>query len=146
MSGGLARHTAPDRMDYLKLLTRLFDELVPVNCFGLNDCSAAMNHVTIVQMSDADAELYLRLLYKVLVSGVSDAPVRLPTREQYAAASDELSREVVIELDADPVNLDRYQLYSTYTASATPSDVWWVTRVTLHAMEKMPEMGSAISS
>ncbi|MEI6003031.1 hypothetical protein H3V53_39910 [Paraburkholderia bengalensis] len=74
------------------------------------------------------------------MSSVSDAPVRLPKREQYAGASDELSREVVMELDADPVNLDRYQLYTTYPASATPSDVCWVTRVTLHAMEKMPEM------
>ncbi|MBP0593388.1 hypothetical protein J8I87_27570 [Paraburkholderia sp. LEh10] len=139
MSSGLARLTPADRLLYLQLFTRLLDELVPVNCFGLVDISAVMNRITIAQMSDADAEQYLQLLYKVLVSSASDVTERLPTPEQYAAAMETLSREIVIELDADPVNLDRYQLYTTHPASATPSDVCWMTRVTLHAIEKMPE-------
>lgn len=139
ISGGLARLTPADRLRYLQLFTRLLDELVPVNCFGLVDISAVMNRITIAQMSDADAELYLDLLYKVLVSGGTDAAVRLPTAQQFAAAVEELSRAIVIELHADPVDLERYQFYSTHRSVATPADVCWTTRVTLHAIAKMPE-------
>lgn len=139
MSSGLARLTPADRLLYLQLFTRLLDELVPVNCFGLVDINAAMNHITIDQMSAADAELYLRLLFKVLKSSGSAAPVGMPTAQQYSAAVEALSREIVVELDADPVNLDRYHLYTTHPELATPSDVCWLTRVTLHAIERMPE-------
>ena len=139
MSSGLARLTPGDRLIFLKLFTRLLDELVPVNCFGLFDISAVMNHITIAQMSDADAELYLGLIYKVLVSSASDMPVRLPTSRQYAGAVEVLSHEIFIELDADPVNIDLYGLYAEHPELATPSDVCWMTRVTLHAIERMPE-------
>jgi hypothetical protein len=139
MSSGLARLTPADRLTYLQLFTHLLDEFVPVNCFGLVDINAVMNRITLSQMSDADAERYLRLIYKVLVSSASGVPVRLPTPQQYSAAVDVLSSEIVIELDADPVNLDRYQSYSAHPESSTPSDVCWTTRVTLHAIERMPE-------
>ena len=140
MSSGLARLTSEDRLLYLQLFSRLLDELVPVNCFGLVDMSAVMNRITMAQMSDTDAELYLRLLYKVLVSSTSDAPVRLPSPQEYAAALEQLSGAIVIELDADPANLDRYELYTLHPSAATPSDVCWMTRVTLHAIAKMPRM------
>ncbi|WP_213309008.1 hypothetical protein [Paraburkholderia sacchari] len=139
MSSGLARLTPTERLTYVKLFAHLLDELVPVNCFGLVDINAVMNQITLAQMSDADAELYLRLIYKVLASSASDAPVRLPTRQQYSAAVDTLSSEVVVELDADPVDLDRYLSYTTHPEVLTPSDVCWTTRVTLHALERMPE-------
>ncbi|WP_233853587.1 hypothetical protein [Paraburkholderia sp. HD33-4] len=139
MSSGLARLTPADRLTYVKLFAHLLDEFVPVNCFGLVDINAVMNRITLAQMSDVDAELYLRLIYKVLVSGESGIPVRLPTPQQYSAAVDVLSSEIVIELDADPVNLDRYHSYTAHPELSTPSDVCWTTRVTLHAIERMPE-------
>ncbi|WP_241018243.1 hypothetical protein [Paraburkholderia sp. Tr-20389] len=139
MSSGLARLTPNERLDYLQLFTRLLDELVPVNCFGLVDMTAVMNRITLAQMSDTDTALYLRLLYRVLVSSGSDIPVRLPTQEEYDAAVEELSRAIVIELDADPASMDRYELYMVHPSQATPSDVCWTTRVTLHAIAKMSE-------
>ncbi len=139
MSSGLARVTPQVRLLYLQLFTRLLDEFVPVNCFGLVDMNAVMNHITLGEMSDADAALYLQLLYRVLVSSMSDAPVRLPTPQEYAGAMEELSRAIVIELDADTASLDRYGAYTRRPSTATPSDVCWTTRVTLHAIAKMPE-------
>jgi hypothetical protein len=139
MSTGLARLTVQDRLLYLQLFTRLLDELVPVNCFGLVDVIAVMNRITVAVMSDADAQIYLGLLYKVLVSSVSEMPERSLTPRQYTAAVDSLSRAIVIELDADPVDLDRYHFYTTHSLAATPSDVCWMTRVTLHAIARMPE-------
>ncbi|ACC70276.1 hypothetical protein PPMP20_31935 [Paraburkholderia phymatum] len=139
MSSGLARLTPNERLDYLQLFIRLLDELVPVNCFGLVDMRSVMNRITLAQMSDADAALYLRLIYRVLVSSGSDIPVRLPTQEEYEAAVEALSRAIVIELDADPASMDRYELYMVHPSEATPSDVCWTTRVTLHAVAKMSE-------
>lgn len=138
MSSGLARLTPADRSRYLVLLTRVLDELVPVNCFGLVDIVTIMNRVTIAQMSDAQAELYLDLVYKIMVSSGSSAPVRVPTREEYAAASEAMSRAVVIELGGDPANVDRYMAYTANPSTATPADVCWMTRVTLHALARMP--------
>jgi len=139
MSSGLARLTPQERLLYLQLFTRLLDEFVPVNCFGLVDMNAVMNHITIGQMSDADMALYLQLLYRVLVSSTSDAAVRLPTPQEYAGAMEELSRAIVIELDADTASLERYGTYALRPSTTTPSDVCWMTRVTLHAIAKMPE-------
>ena len=139
MSTGLARLPPAERLLYLQLFTRLLDELVPVNCFGLVDINAVINHITIAEMSNTDAELYLRLLFKVLLSSASDAAVRIPTAQQYSVAIEELSRAIVTELDADRVNLDRYYFYTVHRALATPADVCWMTRVTLHAIERMPE-------
>jgi hypothetical protein len=45
MSNGLAHLTPSDRLQYVKLLTKFLDELVPVNCFGLHDMRAVMNRV-----------------------------------------------------------------------------------------------------
>ncbi|MFP4896571.1 hypothetical protein [Paraburkholderia sp. EG304] len=139
MSSGLARLAPEDRLTYLQLFTHLLDEFVPVNCFGLVDINAAMNRIALAQMSDAEAELYLQLIYKVLVSSASSVPVGLPTRQQYSAAVYVLSSEIVIELDANPVNLDRYQSYTSHPELSTPSDICRTTRVTLHAIERMPE-------
>jgi hypothetical protein len=138
ISRGIAHLSAADRLLYLQLFTRLFDELVPVNCFGLVDIVAVMNRITIAQMSNADAELYLRLLYKVLVSSASDRPLRSPPPQQYSEAVDALSRAVVIELEGDPFDLDQYQFYTTHPSAATPSDICWLTRVTLHAIGRLP--------
>jgi len=139
MSSGLARLTPNERLDYLKLFTRLLDELVPVNCFELVDMHAVMNRITFSQMSDEDAALYLRLLYRVLVSSVSDITVRLPTQAEYDSAIEGLSRAIVMELDADPASMDRYQQYVVHPSAATPADVCWTTRVTLHAIARMSE-------
>jgi hypothetical protein len=98
-----------------------------------------MNRITIAQMSNADAELYLRLLYKVLVSSASDRPLRSPPPQQYSEAVDALSRAVVIELEGDPFDLDQYQFYTTHPSAATPSDICWLTRVTLHAIGRLPQ-------
>ncbi|CAG9190876.1 conserved exported hypothetical protein [Paraburkholderia sabiae] len=139
MSNGLAHLTPSDRLQYVKLLTRFLDELVPVNCFGLDDMSAVMNHVSLREMSDADVDQYFGLLYKVLVGDVSNAPVPTPTPQQYAAAENQLTRTLIAELRGDQKNLERFAFYTSNPKLATPSDVCWTTRVTLHAIIAMPD-------
>ncbi|ACC76196.1 hypothetical protein PPMP20_19220 [Paraburkholderia phymatum] len=139
MSNGLAHLTPSDRLQYVKLLTRFLDELVPVNCFGLDDMSAVMNHVSLREMSDADVDQYFGLLYKVLLSDVSDAPVPAPTPQQNAAAENQLTRMLIAELGGDQTSLERFAFYTSNPKQATPADVCWTTRVTLHAIIAMPD-------
>jgi hypothetical protein len=139
MSNGLAHLTPSDRLQYVKLLTRFLDELVPVNCFGLDDMSAVMNRVSLREMSDADVDQYFGLLYKVLISDASSAPVPTPTPQQYAAAEDQLTRTLIAELRGDQTNLERFAFFTSNPKLATPSDVCWTTRVTLHAIIAMPD-------
>jgi hypothetical protein len=139
MSNGLAHLTPSDRLQYVKLLTRFLDELVPVNCFGLVDMSAVMNRVSLRDMSDADIDQYFGLLYKVLVGDLSHAPVPTPTPQQYEAAERLLTRTLIAELHGDQKTIERFALYTSNPKLATPSDVCWTTRVTLHAIIAMPD-------
>jgi len=139
MSNGLSHLKPADRLQYVKLLTRFLDELVPVNCFGLYDMSAVMNRVSLREMSDADVDQYFGLLYKVLVSDVSHAPLPEPTPQQSAAAERQLTRTLIAELRGDETNIERFAFYTSNPKQATPSDVCWTTRVTLHAIIAMPD-------
>ena len=139
MSNGLAHLTPSDRLQYVKLLTRFLDELVPVNCFGLDDMSAVMNRVSLRDMSDADLDQYFGLLYKVVVSDLSHAPVPTPTPQQYAAAERLLTHALIVELHGDQKTIERFARYTSNPKLATPSDICWTTRVTLHAIIAMPD-------
>jgi hypothetical protein len=139
MSNGLSHLTPADRLQYVKLLTRFLDELVPVNCFGLDDMSAVMNRVSLREMSDADVDQYFGLLYKVLVSDVSHTPLPKPTPQQSAEAEQQLTRTLIAELRGDETNIERFAFYTSNPKQATPSDVCWTTRVTLHAIIAMPD-------
>jgi hypothetical protein len=108
MSDGLSRLDAADRLQYVQLMTRLLDELVPVNCYGLSDMSAVMMRVRLQDMSNADIDQYLGLLYKVVAKYASGAPIQMPTRDQSAAGEAQLSQGIVAELQGDRASMDRY--------------------------------------
>ncbi|MEX3975841.1 hypothetical protein [Paraburkholderia caribensis] len=137
MMNGLARLSADDRLHYLKIYTRMLDELVPVNCFGLSDMGDVMDRVTLGDMEPTQITEYLGLLYKVIVSSASSAAIPTPTPHQYAMAEAVLARALVIELGGDPQNVQRYENIELHPFSATPADMCWATRVTLHAVGAM---------
>jgi hypothetical protein len=139
MTDGLARLDAADRRQYIGLITRLLDELVPVNCYGLSDMSAVMMRVRLQDMSDADVDLYLSLLYKVVARYASGAPIRMPTRDQSVAGQARLSQGIAAELQGDQDSLGRYAYYASHPSAATPADTCWMTRVTMHAIVDMPD-------
>ncbi|CAN7793191.1 hypothetical protein LJR267_009375 [Paraburkholderia hospita] len=139
MSDGVALLDAADRLRYVQLITRLLDELVPVNCYGLSDMSAVMMRVRLQDMSNADVDQYFGLLYKVVARYASGAPIQMPTRDQSAAAEAQLSQGIVAELQGDRDSLDRYAYYASHPSAATPADTCWMTRVTMHAIIVMPD-------
>lgn len=139
MSQGLVRLAPPDRLKYVQLVTKFLDELVPVNCFGLSSMRAVMNKVSLREMTDADVDQYFNLLFKVLVSDASHAPIASATPQQYAAAEQQLTRTLVDELHGDEMNMERFVSYTSNPSTATPSDACWATRVTLHAIIAMPD-------
>ncbi|WP_246279205.1 hypothetical protein [Paraburkholderia ultramafica] len=139
MASGLARLAPADRFRYVQLLTKLLDEQVPVNCFGLLDMRAVMTRVSLREMSESDVEQYFSLLHQVLVSEASHAPITEPTPQQYAAAERQFTRAVITELQGDQADVDRFAFYSSHPSQATPLDVCWATRVALHAIIAMPD-------
>lgn len=54
-----------------------------------------MMRVRLQDMSNADVDQYLGLLYKVVARYASGAPIQMPTRDQSAAAEAQLSRGIV---------------------------------------------------
>ncbi|CAB3768483.1 hypothetical protein [Paraburkholderia humisilvae] len=138
---GLVRLSAADRLSYVQLLSKFLDELVPVDCFGLVDMNDVMNRVSLREMSDADAAQYFDLLAKVMVSDALNAPIVLPTHEQYAAAKLQLAHALFAQLSGDESDMTRFKNYSANPAQATPSDTCWATRVTMHAILSMPDPG-----
>jgi len=140
MKNGLAHLTAGDRFQYLKLYTRLLDQLVPVNCFGLSDMGEVMDRIALGDMGQPELEEYLGLLYKVIVSSGASTSIEKPTPQQYAMAEAALSDALVVELVGDEMNMERYRTTALHPDQATPSDVCWATRVTLHAMASLPAL------
>ncbi|MFC0400022.1 hypothetical protein [Paraburkholderia rhizosphaerae] len=138
---GLVRLSAADRLSYVQLLSKFLDELVPVDCFGLLNMNDVMSRISLREMSDSDVAQYFNLLSKVLVSDAVDAPIVLPTREQYTAAKQQFADALFVQLSGDQSDITRFQHYSAHPAQATPSDACWVTRVTMHAILSMPDPG-----
>lgn len=139
MADGLARLDTADRRQYVELVTRLLDELVPVNCYGMSDMSAVMTRVRLQDMSTTDVDLYFGLLYKVVARFASGAPIQTPTREQSDAGQARLSEGIVEELRGDPESVNRYAYYAAHPREVTPADACWMTRVTMHAIVAMPD-------
>jgi hypothetical protein len=138
MANGVAHLEPADRLDYVKLLAKFLDELVPVNCFGLVDMGAVMNRITLREMSDADADRYFGLLYKILLSNRRE-PIAAPTLQQFAEAQRQFAHALLAQLGTDEANIERFKTYADDPSVATPADTCWATRVTLHAMIAMPD-------
>lgn len=139
MMKGLARLSVNDRLRYLKIYTRILDELVPVNCFGLSDMEDVLDRITLGDMEETQIAEYLSLLYKVIASSALASAIPTPTLHQYAMAEAMLTHALVIELGGDPQNIERYENLAVHPFFATPADMCWATRVTLHAIEAMPD-------
>jgi hypothetical protein len=139
MRNGLVRLSASDRLRYLKIYTRIVDNLVPVNCFGMSDMGDVLDRIALGAMDAADVAEYLDLLYKVIVSSTSTAPVRTPTLRQYKLAEAKLTQALMLVMGRDQHQIDRYQFYALHPFAATPADMCWATRVTLHAIGAMPD-------
>lgn len=138
MAQGLAHLLPSDRFAYMQLLTRFFDEMVPVNCFGRSNMSEIMSRVSLLDMNETDIDQYFSLLYRVLVNDPASRPAPVPTPQENAAAERAFSHSVIAELHGDQTDIDRFATYATNPASATPTDLCWATRVTLHAIIAMP--------
>jgi hypothetical protein len=139
MADGLVRLPPYERLQYVKLMTKLLDTLVPADCFGFNDMNEVMNHLTLKEMSNADIDEYFRLLLGAVRASALKAPFDIPTSQQLADAEMRLRQALIVELSSLEANVMRYQAYIASPHSAAPDDVCWANRVTMHAILAMPE-------
>ncbi|SAL28351.1 hypothetical protein [Caballeronia humi] len=139
VADGLARLAPPRRLQYVTLITRFLDTLVPTDCFGLNDMSEVVNHVSLGEMSEPDIDEYFRMLLDAIRASASNAPLDIPTPQQSADAQTSLKNALLIELDNTEANVVRYEAYMANPRNATPDNACWAIRVTMHAILAMPE-------
>ena len=139
VADGLARLAPPRRLQYVTLITRFLDTLVPTDCFGLNDMSEVVNHVSLGEMSETDIDEYFRMLLDAIRASASNAPLDVPTPQQSADAQTSLNNALLIELDNTEANVVRYEAYMANPRNAAPDDACWAIRVTMHAILAMPE-------
>lgn len=139
MADGLERLSPALRLQYVMLITRLLDTLVPADCFGLNAMDAVVNRVSLSAMSEADIDGYFRLLLAALQAAQSETSPELPSPQQSERAEESLKRSLLHELGYVQSNVARYIAYSGNPEGATPVDACWAMRVTMHAILAMPD-------
>ncbi|SAL86883.1 hypothetical protein AWB67_07301 [Caballeronia terrestris] len=139
IADGLARLAPSRRLQYVRLINRFLDTLVPANCFGLNDMSDVVNHLSLNEMSEADIDEYFPMLLDAIRAAASNAPLDVPTPQQSVDAQLRLRRALMVELGNAEANVVRYQAYMENPSNAAPDDACWAIRVTMHAILAMPE-------
>lgn len=139
MADGLGRMAPALRLQYVALITKVLDTLVPPDCFGLNEMDAVIDRVSLNAMSDADIDGYFRMLLAALRAAQSGAALDTPSPQQYAQAESSLKLSLLRELDYAPGNVARYTAYSANPQSVPPVDACWAMRVTMHAILAMPD-------
>ncbi|SAK86903.1 hypothetical protein AWB78_04484 [Caballeronia calidae] len=136
---GLERVSPGLRLQYVALISKFLDTLVPPDCFGSNDMTAVINRISLSAMSEADIDGYFHVLHAALHASVSAASLDSPSPEQYSRAEERLKLSILQELGYVPADVARYSAYATNPRGAAPADACWAMRVTLHAILAMPE-------
>ncbi|SAL60671.1 hypothetical protein AWB73_06746 [Caballeronia turbans] len=139
MADGLERMLPALRLEYVALVTKILDTLVPVDCFGLNDMSAVIDRVPLSAMADADIDEYFRILLAGLRAADADTAPERPTPQRFAQAEASLKLSLLRELGYTPADVARYAAYSANPQGANPRDACWAMRVTMHAILGMPD-------
>jgi hypothetical protein len=62
LADGLGRMAPALRLQYVALIAKVYDTLVPPDCFGLYEMDAVIDRVSLNAMSDADIDGYFRML------------------------------------------------------------------------------------
>jgi hypothetical protein len=139
MADGLERMAPALRLQYVALITKVLDTVVPPDCFGLNEMDAVIDQVKLNAMTDADIDGYFRMLLAALRAAHSGGTLDTPSPQQYAQAESSLKLSLLRELDYAPGNVARYTAYSANPRGAHPVDACWAMRVTMHAILAMPD-------
>ncbi|SAL87565.1 hypothetical protein AWB74_08168 [Caballeronia arvi] len=139
MSGGLHLVPPPLRLQYVELVSHFLDTLVPFDCFGLNDMSEVLNRIPMSNMSEAQIDVYFRVLLAALRASETDAEQESLGAQQLARADEGLRRSLLHELGYLQANVARYATYAQDPTAAAPIDACWAMRVTMHAMLALPD-------
>lgn len=139
MSDGLERLSPALRLQYVSLISKFLDTLVPSDCFGLNEMSEVVDRISLSAISEADIDAYFHVLSAALRAAGSETRPDVPTAQQYAHADESLKRSLLNELGYIPANIARYLAYSQDPRAAAPVEACWAMRVTMHAILALPD-------
>jgi hypothetical protein len=139
LADGLGRMAPALRLQYVALIAKVLDTLVPPDCFGLSEMDAVIDRVSLNAMSDADIDGYFRMLLAALRATQTGTTLDTPSPQQYAQAETSLKLSLLRELDYAPGNVARYSAFSANPSSVPSVDACWAMRVTIHAILAMPD-------
>ncbi|BCQ28529.1 hypothetical protein NK8_67190 (plasmid) [Caballeronia sp. NK8] len=139
ISDGLERLSPDLRLQYVSLIAKFLDTLVPFDCFGLNNMSAVVDRISLSAMSEADIDAYFRVLLAALRASELETRIDIPSAQQYEDADESLRRSLLEQLGYLPANIARYVAYSQNPSAAAPVDACWGIRVTMHAILALPD-------
>ncbi|WP_250519143.1 hypothetical protein [Caballeronia sp. ATUFL_M1_KS5A] len=139
MADGLERLAPGLRLQYVSLIAKFLDTLVPFDCFGLNDMSAVVDRISLSAMSEADIDAYFRVLLAALRASGLETRLDTPSAQQYEDADESLRRSLLHQLGYLPANIARYAAYSQNPRAAAPVEACWAMRVTMHAILALPD-------
>lgn len=139
MSNGLMRLSPALRLQYVSLISKFLDTLVPSDCFGLNEMSEVLDRISLSAISEADIDAYFHVLSAALRAGESETRADMPSAQQYEHADESLKRSLLNELGYIPANIARYMAYAQAPRTAAPVEACWAMRVTMHAILALPD-------
>ncbi|MFM0053662.1 hypothetical protein [Caballeronia grimmiae] len=139
LADALSRLSPSLRLQYVQLISKFLDTLVPLDCFGSNEVSDVVNHIPLSAISEVDIDAYFRLLSAALHGSWSDVEQRAPSPEALNQAEALLRRSLLHQLNHLPANVSRYGAYAENPGASIPIDACWAMRVTMHAILALPD-------
>jgi hypothetical protein len=140
VGNGLARLPEAERLDFFSMLTAIYDEVVPQDCYGLTDQKEVMRRaISFNAMSEAQIDTYFRLIYRMVHQWAVNAPVDTPSPAQHQAALVKLGTSMEAQLHGNKADIERLAAIMVDQPHASPIDRCWMMHLSLHAIAALPE-------
>src|SRR5579864_5551265 len=140
VGNGLARLPEAERLEFFSMLTTIYDQVVPQDCYGLTDQKEVMRRaISFTTMSDAQIDTYFRLIYRMVHQWAVNAPVDAPTPAQHQAALIKLGTSMEAQLHGNKADIERLAAIVVDQPHASPIDRCWMMHLSLHAIAALPE-------
>ncbi|MFT0172194.1 hypothetical protein ACLKMY_24830 [Paraburkholderia mimosarum] len=138
--GGLARISPEDRLEYYQMASSFFDRFVPDDCFGMTDPQQVMaKAMSIDKMSDAEADEFFGLIYKMVHASAIHAPIDVPSASAHTAAVKKLGFAMEALVPNDKADIDRFAAFVVDPSHVSLRDKCWMTGLSMHAILSMSE-------
>lgn len=138
MADGLSRITPAQRAEFWSLYARVAAAHLPDDCYGQRESPEISRRLmSFPNFTDDETDEYMGLVAAILHADARQDPVQLPTVADHSAAVIVLGRVMSSEVRSK-ADADRIARVSVNRAAASVTDICWVTKVSIRAIDKLP--------